>query len=109
MTGDFRSYPLRCKLLHQEACQAPGSWVTIGSWKKPSAVASEIRLFQRYRHLIRKNPGVDFTLDKLMAEYEFRTKTEQNAFGDSTLLLIARQPLVTSFLSLNPELSNLEI
>lgn len=109
MTRDFRSYPVRCKTFHLKASLNLNDWLEVGCWRKHSEASSEAALLKQYRYLIRKNPGVDFEMDKLMNNHVFRTKVEQNTFGDATLLLIARPPIMTELFTLNPELANLEI
>ena len=101
--NDFRAYPVRCFAAHREAAFTRQPYV-IGAWPNRSqATAASIEL-RKFRYLIRANPGVDLSMDKLMAEYTYRTKVTLNDFGDAILTLTAAPNLVQTIEDMNPDL-----
>lgn len=102
-SNDFRSYPARCFTSHREAALTLKPYI-VGAYpsrSQASALAVELR---KFRYLVRANPGVDLSMDKLLSEHTFRTKTTINDFGDAILTLTAAPNLSQTLETLNPEL-----
>ena len=101
--NDFRAYPVRCFTAHREAALTLQPYV-IGAWPHRSEAAAAAVELRKFRYLVRANPGTDLSMDKLMAEYTYRTKTSINDFGDAILTLTAAPNVVQTLESWNPEL-----
>jgi hypothetical protein len=104
---DFRAYPAKCFSLHREAAIKPHVPINLGAWKSQAAADTEVLLFRKFRFLVRSNPGVDLSLDKLFSENNFRTRRFVNALGDWSVTLTARPNFDTELLRLNPDLARL--
>lgn len=104
---DFRAYPAKCFRQHQLAViQAPDD-LLLGAWPSRATAASEALLFRKYRYLVRANPYVDLSADRLMDHYTYRTRLVQNDLGDWLLYLRAMPSIIGELLRLNPELHDI--
>ena len=107
MSADFRAYPARCFTIHREACLNPNTSTFAGVFRTRSEANSEALMLRKFRYLVRTHPGVDFSLDKLLTQFTFRTRIEVNSFGDASLYLLARTEIAKELLSLNPDLAGI--
>ena len=105
-TADFRSYPARCAKFHHEAALSLQP-LHIGAFPTYSAAMAEIQLQRKFRYLVRSQPGVDFHLDRILAEHEFRAKASSNNFGDWNIFLTAKPLTADELLTLNPDLAGI--
>ena len=99
MNADFRAYPARIKKFHIEAAYFAPNPTIIGAFPSRAAAKSEAIRYIRFRYLVNKNPGVERSLDELLARYHFRTKIIPEAFGIYRLELLAREVLTSEFLA----------
>lgn len=105
--NDFRTYPVRCFTFHREAALISPTSMPLGAWKTHAAANAEAVLLRKFRYLVRHNPGFDFSLDKLMAAYTFRTRLVANSFGDWSVMLSAKPDITSDLLGLNPDLAGI--
>lgn len=106
-TNDFRTYPARCFTFHREAALIAPTSMSLGAWKTHSAANAEAVLLRKFRYLVRHNPGTDFSMDKLMAEFTFRTRLVVNSLGDWSVLLSAKPDITRDLLAHNPGLAGI--
>ena len=104
-SADYRSYPARCLRLHLEA-SATLEPILVGSWLSHYEAKSEATLLRQFRFLIRSNPGLDFSCDRLMTSNDFRTSIKTNPAGDALLYLLCR-PKPEALIDLNPDLADI--
>lgn len=104
-SADFRSYPARCMALHRQAATSLDP-VHVGVWASHSSARAEATLLRQFRYLVRSNPGIDFSADRLFSSHSFRTRIDFNDYGDAVLLLFSK-PNISALVHLNPDLADI--
>lgn len=106
-TADYRSYPARCIDFHRKVCASPDAPFLVGTWAHISNARAEAALLRKFRYLVRTQPGKDFSLDRMLERYTFRSRITTNHFGDSLLYLTARPIKTQALLDQFPELAGI--
>ena len=107
-TNDYRTYPARFPRFIREAPLTYPEPLFLGAFPSKPQAQAEATYFRKYRYLIRHHPGLDFSLDNLLASYDYRTRIVYDpGLHVYTLLLTARPTFTNHLLELNPDLADI--
>lgn len=103
-TKDYRTYPSHYAMATRRAAALYPNSYHFGAYNTRKAASAEALALRKYRWLIRNHPGLDFKMDSILEENDFRTKIVSAPFGVWELYLVAKPTLLREIMLLNPEL-----